>query len=112
MSEEKRTAEEIERDIYQPTYREFRLDQPPDRDHYQKVLTRKFVTNLLLRDTKTPDDVATAFAHQWTEELLWLGVERKDVILKDAMTLTGVDLSGWLSGEKTVSVIWVREGEN
>ena len=87
-------------DLYQPIYREFQMDKPPDRDHTQRVLTRKYIAELLLRGEKTPDQVTKEFALKWEGQLSWLGTERQDQILRDAMQVVNVDLSQWLEKDK------------
>ena len=71
-------------------------DNSPDRDHIQRKLTIDFIAALQNRGDKTPDEVTKQFGIDRSGVLVWLGDRRQDMILIDAMMMTGIDLSHWL----------------
>lgn len=67
-----------------------------DKDHVQRELTLDFIAALQQRGDKTPDEITKQFGVQYSGILAWLGDTRQDMMLIDAMAMTGIDLSHWL----------------
>lgn len=95
MSEEKRQRiEQQYREILQ-----IFAPNGPDRDRVQYLLTAMFISELQSHPDLTPDQITETFGKQYEEQLSWLGEDRQDAMIKDAMQQTSIDLSHWLGKE-------------
>lgn len=67
-----------------------------NKDHVQRELTLDFIALLLQRGNKTPDEITEQFGIDCDGILSWLGNTRQDVMIADAMAMTGINLTHWL----------------
>jgi len=97
---------------YEQVLKRFAPNGVPDRDAIQKTLTEEFILGLLLRCDSSVEQVVEAFGRQYRGQLDYLGDQRQDRMLHDAMVSTGIDLSRYITTKEeqmTTLQLWFQQ---